>query len=181
MRRPTPCFDGWLARVARELAARGQKADLARYLSKRYGRPARSWESTLAQILDASLSGVRISHVAQIAGQKRCNISLDWRGTPIEFVAELRWTKEQKGEYESGFEIQKIEPSAISALRGLVNECAAQMPLYERHELIHGVWRTTTTTDSWQPDVGFTVSATGSTSRSLPAIPEWHTRRQSTV
>jgi hypothetical protein len=55
MRRPTPCFDGWLARVARELAARGQKADLARYLSKRYGRPARSWESTLAQILGRTL------------------------------------------------------------------------------------------------------------------------------
>ena len=115
-----------------------------------------------AQILDASLSGVRLSHAAQLAGQQRCNISLDWRGTPIEFVAEMRWTKQQQGEYESGFEIQKIEPSAISALRGLVNECAAQMPLYERHELIHGVWRTTTTTDSWQPDVGFTVSASES-------------------
>jgi hypothetical protein len=55
MRRPTPCFDGWLARVSRELAARGQKADLARYLSKRYGRPARSWESTLGQILRRTL------------------------------------------------------------------------------------------------------------------------------
>ena len=55
MKRPTPCFDGWLARVARELAVRGQKADLARYLSKRYGRPARSWESTLAQILGRTL------------------------------------------------------------------------------------------------------------------------------
>jgi hypothetical protein len=33
------------------------------------------------------------------------------------------------------------------------------MPLFQRHELVHGVWRTTNTTDSWQPNVGFTVSA----------------------
>ena len=111
-----------------------------------------------ASVLDASLSGVRLSHSAHLAAQKRHTISLDWRGTPIAFIAELRWTKQNEGEYESGFEIQKIEPEAISALRRLVNECAARMQLYERHELVHGVWRTTTTTDSWQPQVGFTVS-----------------------
>jgi hypothetical protein len=55
MKRPTPCFDGWLVSVSRKLAGRGQKAELARYLSKRYGRPARSWESTLAQILGRTL------------------------------------------------------------------------------------------------------------------------------
>ena len=51
MKRPTPCFDDWLVGVERALANRGQKAELARYLAKRYGRPARSWEATLAQIL----------------------------------------------------------------------------------------------------------------------------------
>jgi hypothetical protein len=35
----------------RELARRGTKANLARYLSEQYGRPARSWESNLAQII----------------------------------------------------------------------------------------------------------------------------------
>lgn len=37
--------------MERKLAPRGAKADLARYLSERYGRPARSWESNLAQII----------------------------------------------------------------------------------------------------------------------------------
>jgi hypothetical protein len=36
------------------------------------------------------------------------------------------------------------------------------MPVYERHEIVHGVWRTTRTTDGWQPDVGFTVRSTES-------------------
>jgi hypothetical protein len=113
-----------------------------------------------AQLLDASLSGIRLSHCApQLAQQKNWAIALDWHGTPIEFVAELRWTHQQRGEYQSGFEIQAIAPAASEALRGLIDECAALMPLYERHELVHGVWRTTTTTDSWPPDVGFTVSA----------------------
>jgi hypothetical protein len=37
--------------MERKLARRGAKAELARYLAKRYGRPARSWESNLAQII----------------------------------------------------------------------------------------------------------------------------------
>jgi hypothetical protein len=113
-------------------------------------------------VLDASLSGIRLSHSAHLAQQKKCAISLEWRGTPIEFVAELRWTHEQHGEYQSGFEIQTIDPAAGNALRGLISECAARMPRYQRHELVHGVWRTMPTTDSWQPPVGFTVSATES-------------------
>lgn len=113
-------------------------------------------------MLDASLSGIRLSHAARLAERNPCTISLDWHGTPIEFVAEVRWTRQQKDEFESGFEIQRIEPESASALRGLINECAAVMPLYQRHELVHGVWRTTTTTDSWQPEVGFTVSASES-------------------
>ena len=51
MKRPTPCFDKWLVGVERDLATRGRKAELARYLATRYGRPPRSWEATLAQIL----------------------------------------------------------------------------------------------------------------------------------
>jgi PilZ domain-containing protein len=115
-----------------------------------------------AQVVDASLSGVRLSHSAQLAQQKQCAISLEWQGKAIEFVAELRWTHEQRGEYQSGFEIQTIDPAAGDALRGLIDECAARMPLYQRHELVHGVWRTTNTTDSWQPVVGFTVAASES-------------------
>jgi hypothetical protein len=51
MKRPTPCFDDWLVGVERALAIRGKKAELARYLAKRYGRPPRSWEASIAQIL----------------------------------------------------------------------------------------------------------------------------------
>jgi len=36
------------------------------------------------------------------------------------------------------------------------------MPLFERHELVHGVWQKTMTTDSWQPPLGFTVASTES-------------------
>ena len=112
-----------------------------------------------AQIVDASVTGVRLTHSAALAQYKQCAITLEWHGRPIEFVATMRWTHEQRGEYQSGFEIQAINPDSVEALRGLIYECAARMPLYQRHELVHGVWRTTNTTDSWQPEVGFTVSA----------------------
>jgi len=55
MKRPTPRFDRWLIATERKLARRGAKAELARYLSKQYGRPARSWESNLAQIIARNL------------------------------------------------------------------------------------------------------------------------------
>jgi hypothetical protein len=51
MKRSTPCFDRWVKAAEHKLARHGAKAELARYLSKRYGRPARSWESNLAQII----------------------------------------------------------------------------------------------------------------------------------
>jgi hypothetical protein len=105
---------------------------------------------------------VRLSHSERLAQQKQWNISLDWRGMAIEFVAELRWTHEARGGYQSGFEIQTIDRAAGDALRALISECAAQTPLYQRHQLMHGVWRTMPTTDSWQPVVGFTVAATES-------------------
>ena len=112
-----------------------------------------------AQIVDASVSGVRLTHAGRLAQYKQCAISLEWHGRPIEFVATMRWTHEQRDGYQSGFEIHAINPDASDALRGLIDECAARMPLYQRHELVHGVWRTASTTDSWQPEVGFTVSA----------------------
>ena len=55
MKRPTPYFDQWVKAVERKLAMRGAKAELARHLSERYGRPARSWESNLAQIIGRDL------------------------------------------------------------------------------------------------------------------------------
>jgi len=55
MKRATPHFDQWVKVVERKLATRGAKADLARHLSERYGRPARSWESNLAQIIGRDL------------------------------------------------------------------------------------------------------------------------------
>jgi hypothetical protein len=51
MKRPTPCFDRWVNAVERKLARHGAKAELARYLSKQYGRPQRSWETNLAKII----------------------------------------------------------------------------------------------------------------------------------
>lgn len=55
MKRATPNFDRWLKIVARELAPRGVKAELARHLSEQYGRPPRSWETNLAQIVRRDL------------------------------------------------------------------------------------------------------------------------------
>jgi len=55
MKRPTPCFDKWIKSVERKLAPRGAKADLARYLAEKYGRPARSWESNLAKVIARTL------------------------------------------------------------------------------------------------------------------------------
>ena len=55
MKRATPCFDKWIKSIERKLTLRGAKADLARHLSEQYGRPARSWESNLAQIIARNL------------------------------------------------------------------------------------------------------------------------------
>lgn len=55
MKRATPCFGQWVKETKRKLAPRGVKAEFARYLSERYGRPARSWESNLAQIISRNL------------------------------------------------------------------------------------------------------------------------------
>ena len=113
-------------------------------------------------VVDASLSGVRLSHPTLLAERTPCAITLDWHGTPIQFTADLRWTRPRGDHYESGFEIQTIEPGSNVALRRFVDECIERMPHYDRHELAHGVWRTTMTIDSWQPEAGFTVASTES-------------------
>jgi hypothetical protein len=55
MKRATPFFDRWIDVTKRKLARRGAKAELARYLSEKYGRPTRSWESNIAQIIARKL------------------------------------------------------------------------------------------------------------------------------
>jgi hypothetical protein len=55
MKRATPLFDRWIRTTERLLASRGAKAELARYLSDKYGRPPRSWESNIAQIVARSV------------------------------------------------------------------------------------------------------------------------------
>ena len=55
MKRPTPFFDHWIEATELQLARRGAKAELARYLSEKYGRPARSWESNVAKIFARNL------------------------------------------------------------------------------------------------------------------------------
>jgi hypothetical protein len=47
----TPLFDAWLAQAAKKLSRYGAKAELADHLSARYGRPKRSWERYLSDIL----------------------------------------------------------------------------------------------------------------------------------
>lgn len=85
--------------------------------------------------------------------------------------------------YQSGFEIDFIKSTSASALQALVQKCVERAldeqkanvkgippeaasslqvtPSKDcvRHELIHGVWRKTITTDRRQPESGFTVSA----------------------
>src|ERR1700730_5978823 len=96
-----------------------------------------------AYVMDASVNGVRLAHAAPLPERKPCTISLDWFGTPIEFVAELRWTNQRGAEYQSGFEIQTIDAQSKTALGRLVETYSGQLPLYDRHELVHGVWRKT--------------------------------------
>lgn len=47
----TPLFDEWRTDAARDLAAFGRKAELARHLTDLYGGESRSWEGVIARIL----------------------------------------------------------------------------------------------------------------------------------
>jgi len=47
----TPLFNAWLRSAQRALAPHGRKAELARHLTKHYGRQQRSWERHIAAIM----------------------------------------------------------------------------------------------------------------------------------
>ena len=139
-------------------------------------------------VVDASVHGIRLSHSTLFTERTPCPVEFDWQGMAIEFVAQLRWTKLQRGRnlYQSGFEIQRIDAGSNATLRRLIETCidraldeqkanargipplaqapvqSSKTPLYVRHELIHGVWRKITTTEPRQPDSGFTVASTES-------------------
>ena len=141
-------------------------------------------------VVDASTRGIRLSHSSLFSQGAKCDVAFEWDGKPIEFVARQRWTKLQRGAstsgYQSGFEIASIDSRSNVALRTLIESyvvraldeqkanangipplAARSTPsgrtaLYVRHELVHGVWRKLTTTDSCQPDMGFTVASTES-------------------
>ena len=116
-----------------------------------------------ARVVDVSINGIRLSHPDSLPDS--CAIALDWPGTTIEFVAERRWMRLIAGEYHCGFEIQSIDDASIARLRRLIEE--SNEPLYERHELVHGVWRKTPTNDPRQPESGFTVRASESRTPSI--------------
>jgi len=136
-----------------------------------------------AQIIDASVSGVRLTHSTLFSERKDCPVAFTWEGKQIEFLGRLRWTKLQRGKniYQSGLQIERIDPFSTTALRKLIESCveralreqkanamgvppATEAPaktrraqLYARHELVHGIWRKTTTSEPQQPESGFTV------------------------
>jgi hypothetical protein len=136
-------------------------------------------------IVDASVRGVRLWHSTLFSEQRECPIAFEWEGKQVEFVAQLRWTKLQRGRnlYQSGLEIDHIDPLSRRALHSLVesyvrlalddqkaNARALPPPerkaapvtrtnLYARYELLHGIWQKSTTEDPRQPNSGFTVPA----------------------
>jgi PilZ domain len=138
-----------------EARRRAQRVTLLQPIAARAGNER-------AFVVDASINGVRLSHATPLPERKPFAISLDWHGTHIEFIAELRWTNPKAGEYQSGFEIQSIDASSNIALRSLIEASAEQTPLYQCHELVYGVWKKRTTTDPKQPESGFTVALTES-------------------
>ncbi len=141
-------------------------------------------------VVDASTGGVRLSHSSLFPQGAKCEVAFAWEGKPIEFVAQQRWTKLQRGSlksrYHSGFEIASIDNTSNVALHTLIESYVARAldeqkanakgippiatssaqgesaPLYVRHELMQGVWRKITTPDSHQPQMGFTVASTES-------------------
>jgi hypothetical protein len=58
----------------------------------------------------------------------------------IEFVMERRWTREERDGYQSGYGFVDRCPLS-AAWRVLIDACAARMPAFDRHEIVHGVWR----------------------------------------
>jgi hypothetical protein len=141
-------------------------------------------------VVDASTRGIRLSHSSLFPQGAKCEVAFEWDGKPIEFVARQRWTKLQRNSsrsgYQSGFEIASIDDGSNVALRTLIESYveraldeqkanakgipplapssiqSGMATLFVRHELVQGVWRKMTTTESRQPQMGFTVSSTES-------------------
>jgi hypothetical protein len=143
-------------------------------------------------VVDASTRGIRLSHSSLFPQGAKCDVAFEWDGKPIEFIARQRWTKLQRNSsrsgYQSGFEIASIDGVSNVALRTLIESYveraldeqkanakgippldkapaqaqSANPELYVRHELVQGVWRKMTTTESRQPQMGFTVLSTES-------------------
>lgn len=141
-------------------------------------------------VVDASTRGVRLMHSSLFPRGAECDVAFEWNGRPIEFTAQQRWTKLQRGAsksgYQSGFEIAAIDNRSNAALRTLIESYvaraleeqkanargipplearpmeSARAELFMRHELVHGVWRKIPTTDARQPLTGFTVPSTES-------------------
>ena len=70
-----------------------------------------------AQIIDASVSGVRLTHSTLFSERKGCPVAFTWEGKQIEFLGRLRWTKLQRGKniYQSGLQIERIDQSSMMA------------------------------------------------------------------
>lgn len=79
-------------------------------------------------VVDASLRGLRISHLTLFSPRAEIPIAFDWEGSEIDVVAAVRWTKLQrigtaayaKSVYQSGVEITSIREDTEGTLRGLV-------------------------------------------------------------
>src|SRR5579859_6973230 len=118
--------------------------------------PARA-NGVTADIVDVSAAGVRLVHSALFHERKPLAVSVEWRGQTIRFIAEPRWTNARRGKFESGFQIHQIDEQSKEALRMMIDAAMRTTPRFERHELLHGVWIATRTSDSRQPPSGFTI------------------------
>jgi PilZ domain-containing protein len=118
--------------------------------------PARA-NGVTADVVDVSTAGVRLAHSALFHERKPLQVSVEWRGQTIRFIAEPRWTNPKRGKYESGFQIHQIDEQSTAALRMMIEAAMRTTARYERHELLHGVWIITRTSDSRQPPAGFTI------------------------
>ena len=79
-------------------------------------------------IVDASLGGLRISHLTLFSTRADVPISFEWDGREIDVIGSVRWTKLQrigtaafaKSVYQSGVEINSMRHDTDGTLRGLV-------------------------------------------------------------
>jgi hypothetical protein len=97
-------------------------------------------------VVDASLRGVRLSHLSLFSCRDGCPIEFEWGGREVELVGKVRWTKLQrigtaafsKSVYQSGFEICSIPEDVETILRDLV-ESHVERALDEQKANARGV------------------------------------------